>query len=63
MSRFNNILVAVDFSQTADDALGVAAEMSGIYRARVHNPCRARLSPLARRLIRPTPSVPLKELP
>jgi nucleotide-binding universal stress UspA family protein len=36
MSRFHNILVAVDFSQTADDALGVAAEMSRIYRARVH---------------------------
>jgi nucleotide-binding universal stress UspA family protein len=36
MSRFHNILVAVDFSQTSDDALGVAAEMSRAYHAQVH---------------------------
>jgi nucleotide-binding universal stress UspA family protein len=33
---FRNILVAVDFSQTSDDALGVAAELSRTSRARVH---------------------------
>jgi nucleotide-binding universal stress UspA family protein len=36
MSRFRNILVAVDFSQTSDDALAVAAELSRAFRARVH---------------------------
>ena len=36
MSRFRNILVAVDFSETSDDALAVAAELSRTARARVH---------------------------
>jgi nucleotide-binding universal stress UspA family protein len=36
MSRFHNILVAVDFSQTSDDALAVAAEMSRTSHAQVH---------------------------
>lgn len=36
MSRFRNILVAVDFSQTSEDALAVAAELSRVSRARVH---------------------------
>jgi nucleotide-binding universal stress UspA family protein len=36
MSRFHNILVAVDFSQTSDDALAVAAEMSRVSHAQVH---------------------------
>jgi nucleotide-binding universal stress UspA family protein len=36
MSRFRNILVAVDFSQTSDDAFAVAAELSRTFRAQVH---------------------------
>lgn len=36
MSRFHNILVAVDFSQTSDDALAAAAELSRACHARVH---------------------------
>ena len=36
MSRFHNILVAVDFSQTSDDALATAAELSRVYHAQVH---------------------------
>lgn len=36
MSRFRNILVAVDFSQTSDDALAAAVELSRTSRARVH---------------------------
>jgi nucleotide-binding universal stress UspA family protein len=36
MSRFRNILVAVDFSQTSDDALAVAAALSQAFRAQVH---------------------------
>ena len=36
MSRFRNILVAVDFSQTSDDACAVAAEFSRTFRAQVH---------------------------
>ena len=36
MSRFHNILVAVDFSQTSDDALATAAAFSRTGHARVH---------------------------
>lgn len=36
MSCFRNILVAVDFSQTSDDALAVAAELSRTFQAQVH---------------------------
>jgi universal stress protein A len=36
MSRFHNILVATDFSQTSDDALAAAAELSRACHARVH---------------------------
>jgi nucleotide-binding universal stress UspA family protein len=36
MPRFRSILVAVDFSQTSDDALSVAAELSRTYDAAVH---------------------------
>lgn len=36
MSGFHNILVAVDFSQTSDDAVAVAAGLSRAYHAQVH---------------------------
>jgi nucleotide-binding universal stress UspA family protein len=36
MSRFHNILVAVDFSQTSDDAMATAAELSRPGHAQVH---------------------------
>jgi nucleotide-binding universal stress UspA family protein len=36
MSPFHNILVAVDFSPTSDDALSTAAELSRTYHAQVH---------------------------
>jgi nucleotide-binding universal stress UspA family protein len=36
MSRFHNILVAVDFSQTSDDALATAVELSRTNHARLH---------------------------
>jgi nucleotide-binding universal stress UspA family protein len=36
MSRFHNILAAIDFSQTSDDALAVTAELSRACHARVH---------------------------
>jgi nucleotide-binding universal stress UspA family protein len=36
MSRFHNILVAVDFSQTSDDALAVAAELARGSHAQMH---------------------------
>ena len=36
MFRFQNILVAVDFSQTSDDAVAAAAELSRTYHAQVH---------------------------
>ena len=36
MSRFHDILVPVDFSETSDDALSLAAELSRAYHATVH---------------------------
>ena len=36
MASFRNILVAVDFSETSDDALSAAAELSRTYHAQVH---------------------------
>jgi nucleotide-binding universal stress UspA family protein len=36
MARFHNILVAVDFSETSEDAVSVAAELSHAYHAPVH---------------------------
>ena len=36
MSRFHNVLVAVDFSQTSDDAVSTAAELSRMNHARLH---------------------------
>lgn len=36
MSRFHNILVAVDFSQTSDDAVATAADVSRMNHARLH---------------------------
>jgi nucleotide-binding universal stress UspA family protein len=36
MSRFHNILVAVDFSTTSDDAVATAVDLSRAYHAQVH---------------------------
>ena len=36
MTRFHNILAAVDFSQTSDDALAVSVELTRACHARVH---------------------------
>jgi nucleotide-binding universal stress UspA family protein len=36
MSRFQNLLVAIDFSPTSDDVLAMAAELSRAYHAQVH---------------------------
>ena len=36
MSRFHNILAAVDFSQTSDDAIAAAAELSRANNAQLH---------------------------
>ena len=36
MSRFHNILVAVDFSQSSEDAVAVAADLSRAAHARLH---------------------------
>jgi nucleotide-binding universal stress UspA family protein len=36
MSRFHNILVATDFSQTAEDAVAAAAELSRSNHAQLH---------------------------
>jgi nucleotide-binding universal stress UspA family protein len=36
MSRFHDILAAVDFSQTSDDAFALAAELSQTYQSRLH---------------------------
>ena len=36
MFSFHDILVAIDFSQTSEDAFAVAAELSRTYHSRVH---------------------------